>query len=315
MTIGEREYEHLRAELVHLEDLLSSTPDSAVIDRNSLEYRKSQVEEELENNPAPHRWPAHVHLSFNGKPVVDQKGIYADFASDAVDAFRKAVASLAASQGTVLGERGVIPNRDNYRLLVTGISHGSFGFELEEATGHQGSLLDQESPVEVAITQAKSIFESLTSDEEAIADAIAETDDRALNDVRGFLQLMVDNEAVCSLSHKNRTFRFRDFGQVEQGLSKLGKDNIQEGEDELHGYFEGFLPKPRQAQLKIDGSGEVLLCRVSQAVGDAEKINNNLYRSVDVTATFRRVGKTRPRYTIVGYELASPDEGEGPKAT
>ena len=310
MSIQEREYHRLHAELAELDRLIAATPEEAVINRATLEYRRSQVDEEIRANPAPPRWPAHVHLTFNGKPVVDSQGIYADFASDAVNAFRKAVASLAASQGTVLGERGVLPNQDDYRLLVTGTSHGSFGFELEEATEPQPSLLGEDSPVQVALSRAKGIFESLVSDEEAIADAIAETDDRALNDVRGFLQLMVDNEAVCSLSHKNRTFRFRDFRQVEQGLSKLGRENIQEGRTELHGRFLGFLPQHRTAEFEVE-SGEILFCRVGQTIRDAQNINTNLGERVKVNTSFRQVGKTRPRYTIVAYELASADEGQG----
>ena len=315
MSIKEKQYHYLQAELADLDRLLASTPASAAISRATLESRRAEVKAELERNPPPLRWPARAHLNFSGKPVVDRQGIYADFAGVAVEAFRKAVASLAASQETVLGERGLIPNQENYRLLVTGTSHGSFGFELEEAEGFQVSRLDQESPVEVAIGQTKTIFESLVSDEEKLADAIAETDNRALSDVRGFLQIMADSEAVCSLSFRNDTFRFRDIDQVKQGLISLESDNIQEDEETLHGYFQGFLPRPRRAQLTIDESGEVLLCRVDQSVEDAEEINNNLYRSVDVTATSRRVGSSRPRYTIVGYEFSSDDRKGATRAT
>ena len=310
MSSRKREHDRLHAELAELDRLITAIPEEAVINRATLEYRKSQVEEEVRANPAPLRWPAHMHLTFNGKPVVDSQGIYADFASDAVDAFRKTVASLAASQGTVLGKRGMLPNHEDYRLLVTGTSHGSFGFELEEANEPQPSLLDEDSPVGVALGRAKDILESLTSDEEAIADAIVETDGRALNNVRGFLQLMVDNEAVCSLSHKNRTFRFRDVGEVAQGLSRLGEDNIQEGHREVSGHFLGFLPQHRTAEFEVE-SGEILFCRVGQMVRDAEKINANLGERVRVRTSFRQVGKARPRYTIVAYEPTSADDEQG----
>ena len=140
MSTQERQYQFLRADLAELNNLLSMTPESAVIDRMSLEYRKSQVEAELEANPPPFRWPATAHLSFNGKPVVDRYGIYADFAGVAMDAFAKAVTSLAASQNASLGKRGVIPRQDEYRMLVTGTSHGSFGFEIEESVAPQGPI-------------------------------------------------------------------------------------------------------------------------------------------------------------------------------
>ena len=79
MSAQERQYEFLRADLAELNNLLSMMPESAVVDRMSLEYRRSQVEAELEAFQPPPRWPATAHLAFNGRPVVDREGIYADF--------------------------------------------------------------------------------------------------------------------------------------------------------------------------------------------------------------------------------------------
>ena len=301
MSAQERQYHYLRAELAELNKLLTETPETAVIDRMSLEYRKSQVEEELEDHPAPPRWPATAHLAFNGKPVVDRRGVYADFAGTAVDAFAKAVTSLAASQQTTLGERGVIPNREQYRLLVTGTSHGSFGFEIEEASEPQATYLADESLVELAIEQAKGILESLVAGEEALAEAIADADGRALDDLRDFLEVMADNEAVCSLSFKNASFGFRDVGQVRRGVVSLGRDNLREGEAELRGHFQGFLPQSRRAEFVVGQSGEVISCRVDHAVDDPEGINGILGHNVNVRTRFRQVGNSRPRYTVMGY--------------
>ena len=305
MSSQERQYHYLRAELAKLNDILAMTPESAAIDRMSLEYRKAQVEEELEANPPPPRWPATAHLAFNGKPVVDRSGIYADFAGTAVDAFAKAVTSLAASQQTTLGERGVIPNREQYRLLVTGTSHGSFGFEVEEASDPQATYLADESLVELAIGQAKGILESLLVGEEALAEAIADADGRALDDLRDFLEVMADNEAICSLSFKNASFGFRDVGQVRRGVVSLGRDNLREGEAELRGHFQGFLPQSRRAEFVEDDSGEVISCRVDNAVDNPEVINSILGQRINVGARFRQVGNSRKHYTVTRYRRTS----------
>ena len=301
MSTAEREYHRLLSELAELDNLLSITPEYAVIDRTSLEHRKSQVEQELEDNPRPPRWPASAHLSFNGKPVVDKSGVYADFASAAVDAFTKAVKSLAASQHSELGERGVIPQQERYRLLVTGTTRGSFGFEIEEAPGQQTSFLDDETAVELAIEQAQCILTSLVGDEEELADAIADSDSRALGDVRDFLKVIADYEAVCSLTFKNASFGFRDSGQVHRGLNRLGADNLHEEETELFGHFQGFLPKVRRAEFVNRATDEVLSCRVDRSMQDADSINHNLAKEVKVQAHLRRVGSARPRYTIISY--------------
>ena len=301
MSIRERQYHHLRAELAELDSLLSMTPEEAVIDRLSLEYRRSQVKEELDANPRPPRWPVTAHLTFNGKPVVDRQGIYAGFAGAAVDAFAKAVTSLAASQQFDLGKRGVIPRQEGYRLLVTGTSHGSFGFEIEEALDPQTTYIPDESAVGLAIGQAKGILESLVGDEETIVEAIADTDERALDDIRDFLEVMASSEAVCSLSFRNDVFRFRDVGQVRRGLASLAKDNIREGREELHGHFQGYLPKSRRAELVVSSSGDVISCSVESAVDDAESINDILGQDITIRTRFRQVGSSRPRYTILGW--------------
>ncbi len=307
MSAQERRYHYLRGELADLDKLLSTIPESAVLDRMSLEYRKSQVQAELETYPRPARWPVTAHLTFNGKPIVDQQGIYADFAGAAMGAFAKAVTSLAASQQAVLGERGIIPGQDNYRMLVTGTSHGSFGFEIEEAVPPQACILDEASTVEMAIGQAKGILESLVADEEAIAEAVADTDARALSDLRDFLNVMVDGEAVCSLSFKNTAFGFRDVGQVQRGLASLKEDNIREGEKKIVGRFQGFLPHSRRAEFVTSESGDVLNCGVDRTVDNAESINSVLGENVIAHTRFRQVGNSRPRYTILGYSLVLPD--------
>lgn len=308
MSAQERQYHSLRAELAELNSLLSVTPESAVIDRMSLEYRKSQVEADLQASPPPPRWPATAHLAFNGKPVVGQQGIYADFAGLAIDAFAKAVITLAASQQAILGERGVIPNRENYRLMVTGTSHGSFGFEIEEALDPQTSYLAEESAVELAIGQAKGILESLVGDEESIAEAIADTDDRALDDLRDFLRVMSTNEAICALSFKDTVFRFRDVGQVQRGLGSLAQDNLHEGDTEMFGYFQGFLPQGRRAEFVESENGEVLSCRVDRAMDTAESINDVLGQDVHIQVRYRQVGTSRRRYTIMSYERSPQND-------
>ena len=217
--MNKRTHEHLLSELGEIEYLLEITPDTSVIDRMSLQYKKSQIQSELEATPPPTRWPTLVQMVFNGGPVVDGQGIDAEFSKRSIEAFSKMVASLAASQRGPLGQRGVIPNRKEYRLMITGTSHGSFGFEFEE-DNLQPSFMGDESPVEKAIGHATDILELLAgNDDEGVADTIAGTDTRALKDVRDFLKMMADNNAICSLSFNKRVFRFADVGQVRRSLS------------------------------------------------------------------------------------------------
>ena len=141
--------------------------------------------------------------------------------------------------------------------------------------------------------------------EEEIAEAIAYTDGRALEDLRDFLKVLADSEAVCALSFKNAVFRFRDVSQVRRGVASLGTGNVREGKEELTGHFQGFLPHSGQAKFMVDASGDVLSCRVDRGVDNAKGITEILNRSVTVSVRYRQVGNSRRRYTILSYAPAS----------
>lgn len=298
--MNKRTYEHLLSELGEIENLEVITPETSVIDRMSLQYRKSQIQSELEATPPPTRWPTVVQVVFNGRPVVDGQGIDAEFGKRSIEKFSKMVASLAASQRDQLGQRGLIPNREEYRLMITGTSHGSFGFEFEEVN-QQPSFMGDESPVATAIGHATDILELLAGDDdEGVADSIAYTDTRALKDVRAFLEMMADNGAFCSLSFNKRVFRFADVGQVRRSLSSIEEDNMREENIELVGHFQGYLPKGRRAEFVVEETDEVILARVDQRFEDAEAINAILYKTTTIRARTFRLGTSRPRYTIIG---------------
>lgn len=302
MSAIEDRYRFLRSDVAELNRLIDMTPESAVIDRKSLEYRRDQVQAELDEFPVPQRWPATVHLTFNGKPVAEEEGIRADFAGKAVNAFGTVVTSLAAGQKGTLPEKGPIPNQDAYRLLVTSTARGSFGFELEENQSSQAAPTADESAVEIAIEQARNIMESLVHDDEVFAEAVAETDKRALDDIRDFLKLMADSDAVCTLTFKGTAFRFVDTGQVRRGLRKLAEDNVHEGQEEIIGQFEGILPQSRLAEFRLSGNGELLKCRIDHTLTRVEDIRDNLNRELRAKAKYRQVGTSRRHYTILDFE-------------
>ena len=116
-----------------------------------------------------------------------------------ITAFAKLVTSLAASQVTPLGERGIIPNQESFQIAITGTSPGSFAFDIEEVPDQQASFLEAPSPVEAAIQQAKEIMKSSTGEAESLAEAIEETDDRALSDLRTFISILAERDAICNV--------------------------------------------------------------------------------------------------------------------
>lgn len=272
----------------------------------SLEARKKEVEDAIASQAVPSREPARVKLTFRGRPVVEESyGIFAEFGAAAVKSFAEAVAAIGVSKSGPLGQRGAIPNRDDYRLLITGTTVGSFGFELEEAPK---DIFHELSPVESAIEQAKAIMESSVGSDDELADAVSEIDPRALEVLRAFLKIMADQEAVCTLEFKDKIFRFTDVGQVRRSEKRLSQDNIHEEDREITGTFQGILPNRHIFEFLVKDTGEVISSKVGPAIDDAGQINHALEKLTRIYVHTTRVGTGRPRYVLLRYE-ESQDSG------
>ncbi len=299
------EYHELQAERAALEKLLSQLPADSVIERMGLEARKKEVEDALASQPAPTREPVRAKLTFRGKPIVGNHGMFAEFGAAAVYSFAEAVATIGASQVGPLGTRGAIPNRDDYRLLITGTALGSFGFDLEEAPRDNQLLFPELSPLGPAIELAKSILEASLGTDDELAEALSESDPRALDALRGFLKTIADHEAVCALEFKDKVFRFADVGQVRSSEQRLSRENIHEESLEILGIFQGVLPKHRSFEFLVTEIGEVIFGKVGPAITDAGQINHILEKPVKILVHTTRVGVGRPRYILLKYEETS----------
>jgi hypothetical protein len=297
-----QEYRYLRSEQAALEKMLKELPTANVIDRISLESRKKEIEKELASQTEPEREPVRAKLTFNGKPVIASHGIFVEFGTAVVNAFAEVVAAIAASQAGALGMRGKIPNRDEYRLLITGTALGSFGFELEEAPADNMMLFPEMSPVKSAIEQAKSIMKASIGTDDDLADAIAEVDPRALDALRTFLKTIADKEAVCALEFEDDVFRFTDVGQIHRSEGRLSQDNIREEDQEITGGFQGVLPKRRTFEFLVEDSEEVIAGKVGPEIEDASEINGILKKHAKITVHTKRVGNGQPRYVLLSYD-------------
>ena len=298
-----QEYRQSQAERTTLENMLKRLPASSVIERKSLELRKKKVEERIALQETFSMQPTQIRLTFRGKPIVGTHGIFADFGAIAVNAFANAVATIGASQNTMLGSRGRLPKSEDYRFLITNIVQGSFGFELEEAP--RSDFFPELSPLKSAIEQTMLILEATVGTDEGLTEAVSDADPRALAALRAFLKKMADQEAVCTLEFKDNVFRFSDVGQVRQSARRLSQDNIHEEVLDISGYFQGVLPTRRTFEFLNEDTGEVISGKIDFAVEDADAINNILNRSTNISVRSRRVGTARGRYFLLSYEETS----------
>ena len=305
------EYRFLLSERAALRDLIDRAPPGSVITKMSFENRLRQVEEQLESFGGCSPRVVNARLTFRGKPIMGSRGIDAEFGSDAAKLFANAVRTVGASNYAPLSSRGPVPHGEDYRLLITNMARGSFGFQFEQAS-QQLPLAGESTPVELAIAQFKGILEASVGTDEQLAEAIIETDQRALGEIRKFLKIVADSDAVCALEFCGDQFKFIDVDQVRRSESRLSEDNIREDDVTLTGYFEGFLPISRRAEFHItqanadflnEAIGTVISGKVESDVDEAIRdINEILKRVVRVDAHTRRVGDGRPRYVISNCE-------------
>lgn len=293
-----QEFIGLQAERNTLNRLLADIPGDNVLERSGLEARREEVDKQLSAAGTPKRGPAQVRLTFGGRPVVGQHGVFAQFGAQATNLFNEAVAKVAAALSGPLSSKGPIPKRDESQLLITSTAIGSFGFELEE---HRPGLLDfgDDSSVGQALESTRRLLESTLGSDDDLADQAAGTDPRAIAAVREFLDCLAANEAVCTVTYRDQAARFADVGQVRRAVERLSRDNLREDEGTLHGEFQGVLPDGRRFEYRLSDSGEVIRGKIGPAIAEPDLINRHLHRPVTIKVLATQVGNGKPRYVLL----------------
>ena len=285
------EQKSLFSERSALAQMIADTPSDDLIDLRSLKVRLEIINRALDEHLVESRLPAKARLTFRGRPVVGNHGIFAEFGMTATKSFTDAIALMAASLEFELAPTGPIPNRTQNQLLITSTALGSFGFELEEHR-EQELPLAEESPVAQALKQAQALMRGAAagSDDE-LTDAASGQDQRALAALRGFLKTLIDHEAVCAVSVDDQCFGFNDVGEVRRSLVRLGQDNLHEEPKAFTGSFEGVLPKRRTFEFKDAATGEIIAGKMGPNITEPAAINRHLEKTTKINLIATRVGQ------------------------
>ncbi|EPD2403694.1 hypothetical protein ACUQHA_003455 [Acinetobacter baumannii] len=295
-------YNDLLSQRATVREQLSRLPSNAWMTKLSLEARLSGIQEtinELEATTLVE--PAKVVVTFSGNPVDGSSGIWADFASKAMQSFTDAVSALAAGLNTAVQAMGKIPNKDNNRLYITSTALGSFGFVLEEKMPQQTELgleQDSETDVKKALDQITSVFQSAMTSDEVLSETLNEINDRALEKVRAFIKILNDSDALCSIKLDDKKITFRDKDDLTQSLDRLKPDNILVNHQEIDGTFIGYLPIDRIGEFQKKESHEIIKIKVSKDLADSDVINQHLNALSKISLTVTTVGKSKPKYTL-----------------
>ncbi len=292
-------YANLSSEANTLRELLDNIPLDNVIDRLGIESRLEEVEYEL-GCINPFHITKKARLTFRGGPVVGSHAISAIFASKATDFFANAVAAVSAGLSGALHFKGPIPDKNINNLMITGTAIGSFGFEFELPKPDNFDLCPEQSIVEKAVDEIRSLFEvSATGSDDDLSDLVEEIHPRAISKIYEFLNYLNEQDAKCGLEFNNKFFRFSSKQQLEAALSRLNDNNIHEEIVSYKGVFSGALPASRNFEFETEVDKELIKGKISKDIAQPELIVKNwLLKPVKVKFTVITIGNSKPKFIL-----------------
>ena len=250
-----KEYAFTASEITQLEYILSIMPENREIERIGLEYRLERARQRLEGVPIPLK-PKSIYANFQGEPVFDIVGMDANFAGKATTAFAESTAITTAGSTGQLKDTGPIPQRALGQQLVSGVTRGSFGFEIElppptEEDRRRGRT---DNPAEKAVEMIQDLLEtSLAGTDEELATLTDQMHPRAVRKVAEFLEILRTNGAQVEIGFNGREVALRDPGEVERAVNRLAVQNIREETRNMDGILIGIVPARRFFEFGTSG--------------------------------------------------------------
>lgn len=255
----------LEAERSQLEGLLTRT--KRAIERVGLEARLADVTSELmalQTTLAPKH--GETDLTFYGDPVVGSEGIDAVFASSVLSAYQDLVSKVHASRESVLRGSGPVPDEAHAHLHLTGVIHGSFGFQLREieasSEAPQTEMFTEESTLFAAVEDAAKLIQAAGSDDERFVDEMDNINPRVHEAVRRFFSTVRDSGATFRLNSARTNAEF-DRGRVDAAIERIDVEWQAERTERVLGVFGGVLSdsrsfehRPHDAETTIRGKAD-----------------------------------------------------------
>lgn len=319
MEMTEEQRDFLLSEQGHLTHLIEVTRSPS--SRLSLESRLQEVRNQLDSiQPVP-RTP-YSSIVFEGSPVISNRGIEASFAAQATLDYIDSVYLLGLDHEGLLGTTGRIPESpDRHKLLITGVTRGSFGFRLEGASREPAA----EEAVGRAMRRANEILNVTQSDNETALQLLAETPARVVRPMHSFARRVANADATCNVVRGSEEFIFRQPRHAES-LLRLFSPSTREGQSStiqmaqevrFLGRFQGFLSVSREAQVELvepwEEDDALLLAplgKVSYKVRLEKTLNLDfgdiLGRLVLITAQFLGTNRN-PRFRINGVDVRAAE--------
>lgn len=245
----------LASQLAALDALLASLDEDDFISRQSLEYKRSELAEELKELSQGFDTLGRVVLAFEGGPVTGSRGIDTTFAAKTLEDYQDLIAKQVAAQDFSMARTGPVPFRSQARLNITNIVHGSFGFELEETGSDQMSMV--ESPVRSAISVVDNALQAFASgNDEVYQGALAAVDGRVFLSIQSFYENMYRDSAALKIIEPERDIVIDQY-DVIRARTRLTGVEVTDTPVSLVGELLGLTPISRRFDLRVLSGGVI----------------------------------------------------------
>ena len=228
-------------------------------------------------------------------------GIVADFVAKAIQPLTDAISILATNENVTIRSMEEIHHKYSNKLYITGVALGSFGFVLEEMLSTEKQLpLNNNTEIDIkkAFYQIINFLNSTISSDEIVSEYLNEINDRALKKIRLFLTILNKNNALCNIKINDKKVSFKEHNDVKESLKRLRPDNIKRTNENLTGYFIGYLPISRKCEFKNIKTGDILNIKVPDNFINSDEINQNLNTKITIETICSIAGKSKPKYTL-----------------
>jgi hypothetical protein len=254
------EYLSYLSEIGQIRSILAMIPEDHVLERESFEERLELAQKALK--PLSPEDP-NIKLTFSGQPVMEQKGIYTDFAAMAWELFTKAYNQIS----TTLKKEP----KDQTKFAIVGAGAKSFGFQLSLLPTEE-NLSNNLSPA--PIEQMSKLLEAAHKGSDAdLAEIITTLEPSAIGSIFAFMDYLLRKKATFSLKHDKCSFKITDIKELEKATNRLKQDNIKESVANYTGEFQGILPEKKAFEFKCSDNNTIVYDKIYPSIPDPGILN------------------------------------------
>lgn len=227
------ELEWLQRQLDATEDLLHTVGNSLLM-KVSLENRIQEIKEQMANVTTDIH-DARLDVWFSGDSTFGSQGISTGFMESTMHSLVGMIQASTRQKIRVLRQQKKKANMPKGKFYITGLTHGSFGYEM--AFKEQGQIFSDETTIE-SIKDVIGIIEETASSDLNIDKLVAAQPVKLLSHLRDFLTITHKESSVIRMASGGLGINL-DIPHVRLGYDNICLSNISEKEESLAGVFQG----------------------------------------------------------------------------